>query len=60
MNLGEFTREKVGIERERADRLARLAEGVLRGEAHPGLDYDNVEELFRVLFASTGDSEVSA
>lgn len=50
-----FTREKVRTERERAERLAHLTEGVLRGEAHPGLDYDKVEDLFRVLFASTCD-----
>jgi AbiV family abortive infection protein len=55
-----ITRETVRTEHERADRLARLTEGVLRGEAHPGLDYDRVEELFRVLFATTGDSQVSA
>jgi len=52
----EFTRERIRTERDRADRLARLTEGVLSGEAYPGLDYDKVEELLRALFASTGQS----
>lgn len=46
------TYESVRSERERAGRIARLAEGVLDGEKHPGLDYDKVEEIFRVLFES--------
>lgn len=40
----EFTLEKVRTERERAGRLAHLTEGVLSGDAHPGLDYEKVEE----------------
>lgn len=51
-----FTLEKVRTERERAARLAHLTEGVLSGDAHPGLDYEKVEELFRTLFTSTGES----
>jgi AbiV family abortive infection protein len=43
---GSFTSEIVRGERERGDRLARLTEGVLEGEAHPAIDYDKVEELF--------------
>jgi len=53
----DFNLEMVRGERERAGRLARLTEGTLSGESRPGLDYKNVEELFRELFASTGDSQ---
>ena len=43
-------------EREKAERIAQFAEGVLEGEAHPGLDYDKVEEVFRVLFTSIAET----
>jgi len=46
------TRESVQLERERASRLGRLAEEVLNGSEHPGLDYHAIEEAFRVLFES--------
>ena len=39
-------------ERERGERMAGLVDGVLDGGDHPGLDYGNVEELFRALFHS--------
>ena len=54
------TYEMVRNERKRAERLADLTEGVLNGQLNPGLDYDTIEEWFRILFASTGDSKVSA
>ena len=41
-------------ERERATRLSHLAECVLNGDEHPGLDYHIVEEVFRLLFESLG------
>jgi hypothetical protein len=53
---GGSTYEIVRNERELGGRLARLAEGVLEGEAHPGLDYYKVEEVFRVLFESIADN----
>jgi AbiV family abortive infection protein len=46
------TYESVYSEKERAERIARLAEGVLKGDKNPGLDYDEVENLFRALFES--------
>jgi AbiV family abortive infection protein len=46
------TIESVRSERERGNRLAKLAERVLEGEDHPGLDYDRVTEVFRILFES--------
>lgn len=46
------TYESVQIERDRAARIARLAEGVMNGDEFPGLDYNKVEELFRALFES--------
>ena len=49
---GSATYESVSSERERAARIGRLAEGVLEGEEYPGLDYDDVERVFRVLFES--------
>jgi AbiV family abortive infection protein len=55
-----FTLETVRTERERAGRLAHLTEVVLSGDAYPGLDYEKLEELFRILFASTGDPDASA
>lgn len=42
----------VQAERERGARMTELADGVLDGDDHPGLDYDKVEELFRALFHS--------
>lgn len=53
---GSLTLEIVRSERKQADRLAELSEDVLEGKVYPGLDYNEVEELFRILFASTGDS----
>ena len=55
-----FTLEKVRSERERAVRLAYLTEGLLRGDACPGLDYEKVEQLFRFLFVSIRESDASA
>lgn len=46
------TYESVYSEKDRAERIARLAEGVLKGDEYPGLDYDKVEEVFRALFES--------
>ncbi|MBU2601924.1 MAG: hypothetical protein KKA32_07130 [Actinobacteria bacterium] len=48
--------ERLEAERERAERFAGVAESVLAGDPNPGLDYDQVEEWFRVLFASTGSA----
>jgi hypothetical protein len=48
------TYESIAEGRMRAQRIASLAEGVLAGSEHPGLDYDLVEAVFRVLFASLG------
>ncbi len=42
----------VDAEFERARRFAHLAERLLVDESHPGLDYDQVEEVFRILFKS--------
>jgi AbiV family abortive infection protein len=44
------TYESVKIERDRADRMVRLAESVLEGEQYPALDFEKVEEIFRRLF----------
>lgn len=52
----EVSAETLSTERDRAERLANLAEKVVAGESNLGLDYDEVEECFRVLFTSTGDS----
>lgn len=43
-------------ERDRAERFARLAADTLSGEPNPGLDYEQVETWFRLLFASMGNS----
>ena len=55
----ERTLLDVRMERERAERLAHLTEEVLRGKSRPGLDYDLVEEVFRLLFDSLGDFKAS-
>ncbi len=57
---GGATYDSVRSERERAARIARLAEGVLEGEEHPGLDYDKVEALFRALFGSLPEDVTDA
>ena len=46
------TYDTVRLERERARRIGDFAERVLDGEKCPGLDYDEVEDLFRTLFES--------
>lgn len=51
------TYEIVRSERERASRMAHFAEQVLEGERYPGLDYDKVEKLFRVLFGYRSNHE---
>jgi len=40
------TYESVKSERDRANRMLRLAESVLDGEEYPALDYDKVEAIF--------------
>jgi len=54
------TYELVRSERERASRIANLAERVLEGDERPGLDYDKVEEVFRALFESLSESALDA
>lgn len=44
------TREDVTTEIERATRFANLVDRILEGAGCPGLDYDKVEEVFRLLF----------
>lgn len=54
-----FTRETVRVEMERAERFATLVERLLDGQPHPGLDWDKVEEAFRLLFAQAAASAIS-
>lgn len=52
----DVTRDTVRNEMERAKRFAQLVDSLLADGAHPGLDYDKVEEAFKSLFASVQDS----
>ena len=53
----KVTRDMLRSEMERAERFAHLAESIVNVETYRGLDYDKVEDGFRIVFAPTGEME---
>lgn len=52
----DITREMVQVEMERVRRFSQIAEEMIDQAAIPGLDYNSVEEVFRLLFTSSAST----